>query len=145
MTFTALEIALVLMVVGLVVTNVLSVFRRNGNGNGEAAAWRQIARDLMADRNRATQLARARGEQLDEVGIPAITQTELKLMADLAEDIADRFDADEMDMLAMQSGIDSDEIKGTTKSAKALALVRRADRLGLLKVLISEIAKERPA
>lgn len=103
-----------------------------------------MARELMNERDLYRQLAKARGEQLDRVGVQSMTMAEMQLMGALVEDITQRFSRDEIETLAMQIGIDPEEIAGDTATAKARELVRAADRRNVLQVLIDEIAKERP-
>lgn len=99
----------------------------------------------MVQRNDAMQLARARGGQLDEVGIPAISSSEIRAMRELAAEIDRKFSLDEMTMLAMDIDIDPDQIPGATGQARALSLVRAADRRNKLQPLIHAIQIERPS
>jgi hypothetical protein len=140
MTLSAAEALLALVIVALTSISVLLVVRKSG-GNG----WKTLAEELMVQRNDAMQLARARGGQLDEVGIPAISSSEIRAMRELAAEIDRKFSLDEMTMLAMDIDIDPDQIPGATGQARALSLVRAADRRNKLQPLIHAIQIERPS
>ena len=62
----------------------------------------------------------------------------------LYKKIADQFNDEEMDELAMNAGIPSGEFGGETKTARALELVQYAQRHGQLESLIAAARKARP-
>lgn len=55
------------------------------------------------------------------------------------------FDMDELNMVAFALGIDWDELKGSTKSLKTIALIRHADHRGQIESLLAFLRQERPA
>ena len=55
------------------------------------------------------------------------------------------FDLDEVQMVAFALGIDWDELKGTTKSLKTIALIRHTDHRGQIESLLELLREERPS
>lgn len=58
--------------------------------------------------------------------------------------LVERFSRDEVDDLAFQMGVESDDLSGTTKSARARALVEYLKDRGRLKELVQLIRSQRP-
>lgn len=136
---TAAEFFPILVVVMLSLISALSLLRRNGS-SGE---WKELARQLLNERNYWMQLARARGEQLDEAGIPAVSLVETQLMIELARDIEQQFSMSEMDGLAFAIGIKPEAVPGDTASEHARELVMAAGRRDKLRALIEQMKRER--
>lgn len=141
---TADEFLPILVVVMLSLISALSLLRRNGNGNGSSGEWKDLARQLLNERNYWMQLARARGAQLDEAGIPAVSLVETQLMIELANDIERHFSMSEMDGLAFAIGIKPEDVAGDTAGEHARELVMAAGRRNKLRALIEEMKLERP-
>ena len=66
-------------------------------------------------------------------------------LSELQRLVATHFDMDELQMVAFALGVDWDELKGTTKSLKTVALIHHLDRRGGLNDLLGLLGEERPS
>lgn len=68
-----------------------------------------------------------------------------RALSELQRLVATHFDMDELQMVAFALGVDWDELKGTTKSLKTVALIQYVDRRGEMSDLLALLSDERPA
>ncbi len=65
-------------------------------------------------------------------------------LLELQQLIVTHFDLEELQMVAFALSVDWDELKGTTKSLKTIALIRYVDRRGEIEPLLDLLRHERP-
>lgn len=71
--------------------------------------------------------------------------TRNRALSELQRLVATHFDMDELQMIAFALGVDWDELKGTTKSLKTVALIQYVDRRGEMDGMLALLSEERPA